>query len=305
MTRKIRLHAVVCDNSIDYFRYMVTNHREMASADADIRVVAHCTDEAALRAVSQSGLAQTAIPVYRHPSFFVVGSINYVPNLFKLLLGKPVHLGASSGHAAGLNSAFRLTGEGAYDVLADCDTVVVAPDWDRIVCDLLDRVGIVGASYERIGGITTGTIDCQTYKDLPMLTWAALSPRYDFTRLDASHRLLMKKPVRNAREAAIYNLPVGYKVLCDVGWKLAPYLAKRRIPSATLTWITPLSDEARVIAGTDNYHQEYHLDGRPFLVHQRGSHKYRFKQDAMSQKFYAATEAFLALAGRPVADGRA
>lgn len=300
--RRFRLHAVVCDNSIDYFRYMVANHRALASSDADITVVAHCTDPAAVEAVAATGLAATIVPVFRHPSFFVVGSINYLPNLLKLIVGKPVVLGASSGHAAGLNSAFRLTGGDAYDIMADCDTVIVAPQWDRVISRVLDNVGIIGASYEKIGGLTTGDIDCQTYKDLPMLTWAALSPRFDFRRFDASHRLLMRKRVRNARDSAVFNLPVGYKVLCDVGWKLAPFLARRRINSATLTWVTPLAEDARVLAGTDNYHQEYHFEGAPFLVHQRGSHKYRFKKDPMSARFYEATEDYLASIGAPVED---
>lgn len=291
--RRFRLHAVVCDNSIEYFSYMVSNHRAMASRHATISVIAHCTDPEAEKAVRASGLAETIVPVYRHPSFFVVGSINYVPNLIKHLLGKPVVLGASSGHAAGLNSAFRLTGGDAYDVMADCDTVIVAPEWDVIVARALDEVGIIGASYEKIGGITSGDIDCQTYKDLPMLTWAALSPRADFRKFDASHRLLMRKPVRTTKQSAIYNLPVGWKVLCDVGWKLAPYLSRHSIKSATLTWVTPLSSEARVLGGTDNYHQEYHFGGEPFLVHQRGSHKYRFKSDELSRRFYRVAEQYL------------
>ena len=39
-----RIHAVVCSNALPYFQDLVRNARELASRDAKIAVVAHCTD---------------------------------------------------------------------------------------------------------------------------------------------------------------------------------------------------------------------------------------------------------------------
>ena len=53
------IHAVVCSNALLYFQYLGQNVRELASRDAEIMVVAHCTDAEAPRGSSQHAAGLT------------------------------------------------------------------------------------------------------------------------------------------------------------------------------------------------------------------------------------------------------
>ena len=58
-----RIHAVVCSNALPYFQYLVQNARGLASKDAEIVVLAHCTDADALRTVTRDALAEVVVEV--------------------------------------------------------------------------------------------------------------------------------------------------------------------------------------------------------------------------------------------------
>lgn len=300
--RAFRLHAVVCSNALPYFHYLVQNARELASRDAEIAVVAHCTDAAALRTVTTDGLADVVVEV--HPGLRAPASrpwwfpVDRLPRLLRPRGGFP----GSSRHAAGLNSAFRMTGD-CYDVIADCDTVIVAPQWDAVLTSVLSEVGMVGAAYEDIGGFSSGSGRQQTYKRLPNVTWLALSPAYDFRSFDASHGLERTLRIRTQEQARLYNLPIGSELLRDVGWQLPSYLAARDIPALAMVHVKPSSAEARVLHGTTDYHEEFHLRGRPFVVHQRGSHKHLFRSMPLSGPFYAGIESYLRGLGALACEG--
>jgi hypothetical protein len=300
-----RIHAVVCGNALPYFQYLVQNARELASKEAEITVVAHCTDAEALRTVTRDALADVVVEVTAGPREPAGGRWSALDRLRRVLGGGHTFPG-SSQHAAGLTSAFRMTG-GCYDVIADCDTVIVAPQWDRVLRGVLAEVGIVGAAYEEIGGFSSGGGRRQTYKRLPNVTWVALSPAHDFRTLDASHGLARTIRIRTQEQAALYNLPIGSELLRDVGWQLPSYLAARDIPPQAMVHVKPSSPQARVLQGTNDYHEEFHLRGRPFVVHQRGSHKHPFRTMPLSAPFYAAVESYLrglgALASADIGDG--
>jgi hypothetical protein len=120
----------------------------------------------------------------------------------------------------------------------------------------------------------------------------ALSPVHDFRTLDASHGLGRTIRIRTQEQAALYNLPIGSELLRDVGWQLPSYLAARDIPTLAMVHVKPSSAEARVLRDTNDYHEEFHLRGRPFVVHQRGSHKHPFRSMPLSAPFYAAIESY-------------
>lgn len=290
--RAFRIHAVVCSNALPYFQYLVQNARELASQDAEITVVAHCADANTLRTVTMEELADVVVEVNPGPREPVGGRLWSPLDRLRRVLGPRQTFPGSSQHAAGLNSAFRMTG-GCYDVIADCDTVIVAPQWDSLLTSVLSEVGIVGTSYEDIGGFSSGSGRRQTYKRVPNVTWVALSPAHDFRTLDASHGLERAVRIRTQEQAALYNLPIGSELLRDVGWQLPSYLAARDIPPLAMVHVKPSSAEAKVLHGTNDYHEEFHLRGRPFVVHQRGSHKHPFRSMPLSAPFYAAVESYL------------
>jgi hypothetical protein len=50
-----------------------------------------------------------------------------------------------------------------------------------------------------------------------------------------------------------------------------------------------------VLKGLSDYHEEYHVDGNvPFVVHHRGSMKYKYRSDEISVNFYKAVDKWLA-----------
>jgi hypothetical protein len=98
----------------------------------------------------------------------------------------------------------------------------------------------------------------------------ALSPAHDFRTLDASDGLERTIRIRTLEQAALYNLynlPIGSELLRDVDWQLPSYLAARDIAPLAMVHVKPSSPEARVPQGTNDYHEEFHLRGRPFVVH--------------------------------------
>lgn len=288
-----RLHGVVCDNSVDYFRYMLKNYRSLASPEARIEVIAHCTDEESCRAVREQKLADKVIPVHLRPEFFVYGNRYDVLNRIKLMLGMRSRLGGSSGHAAGLNSAFKASGGEGIDIIADTDTVIVIKDWDIVLGKILSDYAIIGTSYEQRGGVTSGHGNVQTYKTSPNLTWVAFSSRYPFHEVDASHILWRNLPIKTAEQAELYGLQVGDYLLRDVGWKIPKFLKKHSAKSCILTHTKPETGNSKVLKIANHYNEEFQLDGIPFIVHQRGSRKHAFRSEPLSAPFYAAAENYI------------
>ena len=92
-------------------------------------------------------------------------------------------------------------------------------------------------------------------------------------------------------------------VLSEVGivgaaYEETSYLAARDIPALAMVHVKPSSAEARLLRDTNDYHEEFHLRGRPFVVHPRGSHKHPFRSMPLSAPFNAATESYLGSLGR-------
>ena len=57
--------------------------------------------------------------------------------------------------------------------------------------------------------------------------------------------------------------------------------------------VKPFDNNSKVLKGCNPYHDEFHLDGTPFLAHQRGSMKHQFKLSILSKNFYFACEKYL------------
>jgi hypothetical protein len=288
----IRVHSFVNENSLPYFEYMVGNYRHMASREADLRFIAYSFAPGVTPALEGMEGVSKVVELYRLPRFFVKQTARDWVKALLAVFGVYRRMGGSNGHAAGLNAAFANTG-GGVDVIADTDTVVLKQDWDIFILDLLQQYGIVGTSYEEIGGASSGSGKTQTYKRLPSLTWIALSPRHDFTKLDAAPEKRANIVIASDDLSALYNLPVGFELARDVGWKLPQYLRDRGIPSAVFDQVKPSSAAAKAVKSGNDYHEEYHWQGEPFLAHQRGSHQHRFRVGDLSGSFYEACERYL------------
>lgn len=288
-----RLHCVVCDNSIDYFKYLLENYRSLASPAAKIEVIAHCTDDESYKIVNEQKLAHRSIPVHRRPEFYVYGNRHDLMNRIKLFFGGAPKLGGSSGHAAGIKSAFKATGGEGIDIIADTDSVILVADWDLKLEKILTEYAVIGTSYEKKGGVSSGDGNIQTYKTAPNLTWMAFSARYPFSELDPSHKLWNHLPIKTKEQAKLYGVDVGSYLLRDIGWKMPQFLKDKNAKACMLENVYPESGKCKVLKTSNHYNEEFQLNGMPFIAHQRGSRKHPFKSEPLSAPFYKAVEDYL------------
>ena len=270
MFTRIDVHSTVSFNSIRYYDYMRANYRALADVPARVRFIAYCLDRPSAFWLSRvAGLAGVvAIPYAR----------------------------GSLGHALGIEAALQRCEPSAVHVIADTDTAVVARGWDSMIVEALtesQRYGILGVPYEDIGGFSTGVVLHQTYKRIPTMTWMAMSPHFDFRTLEARPDKGTAIELDTEELSKIYNLPVGFSVLKDVGWQIPGFIHHHGIPYLALNLVSPASPLAKPLAGTAPYHDEFHWDGIPFLAHQRGSMKHRFRIDPLSRDFYDACDTYL------------
>jgi len=202
------------------------------------------------------------------------------------------------GHCNGVRYALDniKNTESEIDIIADSDTVMLVNSWDVIAENVLRKVGVFGTSYERIGGRSSGSVPVQTYKNIPNVTWIALSKRYDFSRLQMRPDKQNPLPITNQELSELYQLPVGYSLLKDSGWQIPSYLKENNIPYKALVQEKP-TDNAKVLRTGDNSHEEYQFEGEPFIAHQRGSLSRGYRSHELSIKFYDTLDAYFQIVG--------
>ncbi|MFZ4808755.1 MAG: hypothetical protein ACOYLQ_15985 [Hyphomicrobiaceae bacterium] len=195
-----------------------------------------------------------------------------------------------------LDVAMKNLIEGEINVISDTDVVILKRNWDLDLCNSLARprsLGVIGIPYEDIGGFSTSISTHQTYKRKPTATWMALSPHFDFRHLsmmpDKNDDLLLD----SVASSTLYNLPIGFSLLKDVGWQIPGYLEDNQIPFLSLELVKPGSPDARALIGVSDYHDEFHWDGVPYLAHQRGSMSHAFRVDPLSRSFYESCDRYL------------
>lgn len=253
--------------------------RRLSSQPDKLELVVHCLGPAAAdrAAASLPGVVRTSVvgrPEWMRPDEPIVGS---------------------SGHGACVEDALAMTDDGNIHIIADSDTVMLAKGWDDYLRKrlLVDDVGILGVTYEDIGGFSSGSKKSQTYKGMPNAVWMALSPKHSWKQLKAQPHKGRDIVIDTQTLAAIYNLPVGYQVLRDVAWQIPQYLFDRKISYVGLKQLKPTKD-AVVLKNLSDYHEEYHADSVPFVAHHRGSLRHAYRSDKISRAFYQAVDAWLA-----------
>jgi hypothetical protein len=292
---KIRIHSFANTNSYPYYDYMVENYRMMASRPDDLEFIGYAMSREAAKLLRDHPYTKRVVEVYNDPRYFVMTTWKeYVKCALSMVGYMDMPLRGSNGHATGLNAAFKYTGGDMIDMIADSDTVFLQRGWDDTLHRVLNETGIIGTCYEDIGSANSGTSLVQTYKRKPNLTWVAMSPRYDFRRVQVQPAKRENVKITNEKLSALYNLPIGYELVRDVGWKLPDYLDENNIPNRVFSHVKLADGARRVLQSGLDYHEEFHLDGKPFLGHQRGSHQHRFRASDISNKFYDAVEKYLA-----------
>lgn len=269
LAERIDVHTTVSLNSIRYYDYMRANYRALADEPARVRFIAYCLDR---------------------PSAIWLGRVADLAGVVTIPYAR-----GSLGHALGIEAALQRCESSAIHVIADADTAIFARGWDSMIVEALSasrRYGILGVPYEDIGGFSSGITPLQTYKRIPTMTWMAMSPHFDFRTLEVRPDKGTVVELDTEELAQIYNLPVGFSVLKDVGWQIPSFIHRYGIRHLALDLVKPESPLAKPLAGVAPYHDEFHWDGIPFLGHQRGSMKHRFRIDPLSCDFYDACDSY-------------
>lgn len=204
-------------------------------------------------------------------------------------------LAGSWGHACCIMHALSSACDGDVHVICDSDTVVVARGWDdylrrRIV---IDGMGFIGTTYEDVGGFSSGTSAVQTYKRAPTFTFAAFNPKHDWRDLDVLPDKEKQIAITDERLSRLYGLPIGHSVFGEAGWQVPQFVSDNGILCDGWEHVKP-TGKAVVLEGLADYNEEFHAQGTPFVVHQRGSLRHVFREDKMSRRFYDTCDAWRA-----------
>lgn len=268
MTTFINVHTASDKATTDYVRFMWETMLKLADNRELLRLHIHCIGPSAadqLRSLIQS---QT----------YVVSEARE---------------GGSFGHAACIMDAFKLMIDDEIHIICDSDAFVVAKGWDNLVrLKASLGIGMAGTTYEELGGFSSGTGNVQTYKQIPTFTWAMLGAGPPWNSLNVmpnkDHRIL----IENDQMSKIYNLPVGHHVFGEAGYQLPLFLHQNNVKYEAWKQLKP-SKDAVVLFGLSDYHEEYHVDDVPFVVHHRGSLRHPYRSSKLSKAFFEKVDAWI------------
>lgn len=267
---KIHIHATVSSNSLRYFDYVRENYLGLCSDPSTLRFYTYCLDRQSYKVLAaRRGVCQAIAMEFSR---------------------------GSTGHAKSIDAAIANFAPGEINIVSDTDITILMQDWDLVIGKLLlgdHAVGVVATRLEGVGGFSTGDTKYQQYKNKPSTTWMAMSPHYDFSSLTVMPDKENFIEVATPELSELYQLPIGFYVVKDTGWQLPSYLHDNRIPYLALDIVKPTSPEAKALRGCKPYHDEFQLNGRPLVAHQRGSMKHRFRIDPLSVDFYDACDRYL------------
>lgn len=269
----IHVHTQCDKSTVPFAQFMWETMLSLANHPEYVQLTVHCMGPtAAVRASGWPGKFQSIITP--------------TPK------GDP--LNGSRGHGVCAMEALSMTGDGDIHVICDSDTVMVSKGWDDYLrLQLLDNgVMIVGSTYEDIGGASSGSSKVQTYKKIPTLTWCALSPLHDWRKLDVIPNKGHMIAITTQELSDTYNLPIGYTTFGEVGWQIPRYVRDNDLMFEGWRQLKP-SKDALVLKGLDDYHEEFHAGGAPFVVHHRGSMRHAYRGDRISNLFYGAVDKYL------------
>ena len=272
----LHVHTHSDKGTVPYATHMWETMRALATHPEALKMTAHCIGPSAAHKLGKLPNAQGFS----------------VPNVD----GGVGAQGGSLVHGICVEHGLAMTDDGDIHLNIDSDTVVLAKGWDDYIrLQLLDKgIGIVGATFEDIGGFSSGTGHTQTFKGIPYTAWLAMSPAHRWRDLKVKPNKGSFIHISNEGQSKIYGLPIGYQVLCDVGYQIPEYLHSRNISYTGWKHLKG-SKDAVVLKGLSDYHEEFHVEeGIPFVVHHRGSLRHAFKGSKMSQQFYAAVDAWVA-----------
>ena len=263
----IHIHLTVSSNSVAYAKYVINNYIGLASRKQDLSFHAYCLDGRSAKKMLADPQVERVVTIEKD--------------------------GGSMGHAKAIEAAIGNFHSGCVNVISDTDVCILRQSWDSVLLEELcgaNGVGVFATQYEGIGGFSSGNVQRQQYKNKPSATWMAVSPNCDLSKLSVLPDKGTNIYIENSYLSKLYQLPMGYYLEKDVGWQVPAYLEENGVSYRVLDLVKPSEENAIALRGCGDYHDEFQWGGEPFLAHQRGSMKHRFKIDRLSAGFYNACE---------------
>ena len=264
---QISVHFTVSHNSLSYLKYAIASYENLSSQSVSIQFFVYCLDKSSFQRLRKN-----------HSRVFFIGNAS-----------------GSVGHARAIDMALKLFAVDSINVISDTDIAIVYKNWDLEIIRVFQNpnISILGTQLEAIDGFSSGGSKYQQYKGKPSTTWLAFGSNVDVSGLSASPNKESTIPIINQKLSRIYGLPVGFELVRDTGWQIPSFIEENQLEFKLLDMVKPTSSQSLVLKGLNPYHDEFHLDGKPFLVHQRGSMTHLFRRDPLSKKFYDATDKYL------------
>ena len=288
----INFHVVVSKKTLDYFKYQVSNALYASAIPERIFFYCYALDDYTYQLFNGSPNVIKTMPVFKETWAYRKKTFGeWRTFLIWMFLRRPKLIG-SNGHAAGLAGVARTIPHiSGHHIIADSDTVMLRNSWDTEICSLLERYDLVGAPYEPIGGFSSGNAKVQTYKNFPTAVWVALRRGIAWEQVSWWPAKEKNIPIDTQELSEIYNLPMGYQVVRDVGWHLCRFAHDKGLKSAVFQHVKPTSGNVRVLNTNNDYNEEYQWRGQAWVGHQRGSSRNPFRRTNMSMVFFQAVEA--------------
>jgi len=297
----LNVHVAVADSARLYFDYLIRNFRHTAKHPSRLFFFCYALDPQVQAAFESDPRLSGCYPVYEMRGAYRLKTLHEWKVYLRAKISGRSALGGSNGHAAGLNRVMKaLPTLAGHHVLADSDVAMLMRDWDEVIEQQFEDWQLIGTPYEDIGGFSSGNSKVQTYKRFPNPIWMAVREDCDLTELDWMPAKQENIRIDSEAKSELYGLPQAYELVRDVGWRLPSYCQSRGIKAKAMSQIKPSSPDVQVLKTERDYNEEYQLDGKAFVGHQRGGSRHQFRQTDVSTEFYNCVEGAVGLPSEPV-----
>lgn len=291
MKKIFNIHIVVDNSARQYCDYLIKNSLHTAKDSSRLFFFCYTLDNSAQEFFQNDSRLSGCYPVYKMKGAYRLQTLQDLKVYIRAKLSGKAHLGGSNGHSAGLNCIMKnLPNVSGHNIIADSDVALLTHNWDEITEKYFENFHLLGTTYEPIGGFSSGNSKVQTYKDFPNANWLALREDCDISDLDWMPQKEKNIQIDSEEKSKLFNLPIGYEMVCDGGWKFPEFCFKKNYKAKAMRHIKPTSDEVIILKTMQDYNEEYQLDGKPFVGHQRGGSRHAFRASDVSIPFYDCVE---------------
>ena len=291
MLKPINVHVVVTKESQPYFEYLIQNFRHTASQPERLFFFCYALDRETYQSYANHPDVSACYAVYEDLRAYRRVTWQEWKMFIKAQLTRRPMLGGSNGHSAGLNKIMEIMPLLAgHHVIADSDVALLLHGWDEKTDQYFEDFHLIGITYEDMGGVSSGLGRVQTYKKFPIPIWLAIREDCDLMGMDWFSRKEKNVEINTIEKSKLYSLPIGYEMICDVGWAFPKYCYEKEYKAKAMQWINPTSHLSQVIKTENDYNEEHQLDGMAFVGHQRGGSRNPFRKTKVSSLFYNCVE---------------